>query len=165
MDTFDQMPSEGLCRIHMDPEQPVPGIGESGLVGELTDEAIDAFVGARRARSGSPLLLSELRQLGGAFGRPDPNGGALCQIEADFAMFSVGMPMSPEMGEASRPTGQLGEAMQPWRRRAPTSTSPRHPATSTRSCRPRSASAWQVKRRLGPGSLVVANHAVALGQV
>ena len=25
MDTFDQMPAAGLCRIHMDPENPVPG--------------------------------------------------------------------------------------------------------------------------------------------
>ncbi len=25
MDTFAQVPAEQLCRIHMDPEQPVPG--------------------------------------------------------------------------------------------------------------------------------------------
>ena len=28
MDTFGQMPAAGLCRIHMDPENPVPGVGE-----------------------------------------------------------------------------------------------------------------------------------------
>ena len=28
MDTFAQMPAAGLSQIHMDPEQPVPGIGD-----------------------------------------------------------------------------------------------------------------------------------------
>ena len=28
MDTFEWMPAAGLCRIHMDPENPVPGVGE-----------------------------------------------------------------------------------------------------------------------------------------
>ena len=77
MDTYDWMPTAGLSRIHMDPENPVPGIGEGGLVGELTDQAIDAFVGVAGPESGSPLLLSELRRLGGAFGRPAENAGAL----------------------------------------------------------------------------------------
>jgi len=70
MDTFEWMPTAGLSRIHMDPENPVPGIGEGGLIAELPDEAIDAFVGVVGPDSGSPLLLSELRHLGGALGRP-----------------------------------------------------------------------------------------------
>ena len=100
MDTFEWMPTAGLSRIHMDPENPVPGIGEGGLVGELSDEAIDAFVGLAGPDSGSPLLLSELRHLGGALGRPAEDGGALSHLDAGYAMYSVGMPMTPELGEA-----------------------------------------------------------------
>ena len=44
IDSFDQIPAAGLCRIHMDPEQPVPGLGHHALIGELRDEAIEAFV-------------------------------------------------------------------------------------------------------------------------
>ena len=84
MDTFEWMPTAGLSRIHMDPENPVPGLGEGGLVGELSDEAIDAFVGLAGPDSGSPLLLSELRQLGGAMGRPAEGGGALSHLDAGF---------------------------------------------------------------------------------
>src|SRR6185312_4401162 len=82
MDTFEWMPAAGLSRIHMDPESPVPGIGEGGLVGELSDEAIDAFVDVAGPDSGSPMLLSELRHLGGALGRPAENGGALSHLDA-----------------------------------------------------------------------------------
>ena len=100
MDTYEWMPAAGLSRIHMDPEQPVPGIGEGNPVTELTDDAIDAFVSVAGPESGSPLLLSEVRQLGGAFGRPAENAGALSHIDAGFVMYSVGMPMTPELGEA-----------------------------------------------------------------
>ena len=101
MDTFEWMPTAGLSRIHMDPEK--PGARRSATassLGELTDEAIDAWVGIVGPESGSPLLLSELRHLGGALGRPAEDGGALSHLDAGFAMYSVGMPMTPELGEA-----------------------------------------------------------------
>ena len=44
MDTFDQIPAAGLCRIHMDPEQPGARLGHHAPSRELPDEAIDAFV-------------------------------------------------------------------------------------------------------------------------
>ncbi|MGE5283323.1 MAG: FAD-binding oxidoreductase [Chloroflexota bacterium] len=115
MDSFAQMPTAGLSRIHMDPESPVPAIGDGMLIGELSDEAIDAWVAATGPGSGSPLLLSELRHLGAAAGRPAENAGALSHLDADYAMYSVGMPMTPELGEAiPRHLGALGEAMAPW---------------------------------------------------
>ena len=50
--------------------------------------------------SGSPLLMAELRQLGGAVARPAEDGGALSHLDSDWAMYAVGMPMTPELGEA-----------------------------------------------------------------
>ena len=115
MDTWGQIPAEGLCRIHMDPENPVPGLGEGH------DDPRASRRGDRRLRrvagpgSGSPMLLSELRQLGGALGRPDPDGGALTHLETDFVMYSVGMPMTPELGEAiPQHLKKIEETMQPW---------------------------------------------------
>ncbi len=143
MDTWTQIPVEGLCRIHMDPENPVPGLGEGMTIRELPDEAIDAFAGLAGPGSGSPMLLSELRSLGGALGRPDPDGGALTHLETDFVMYSVGMPMTPELGEAIPPTcRRSSRRCSPGPVRAPTSTSPSAPATPTRSSPPRSALAW-----------------------
>jgi hypothetical protein len=114
IDTFGQIPAEGLCRIHMDPEQPVPGRGHHRVLGELPDEAIATFCELADPE-GSPLLLTEIRQLGGALSRADEGGGALTHLDADFVMFGIGMPMTPELGTAiEERLDRLDEAMAPW---------------------------------------------------
>jgi hypothetical protein len=163
MDTYGWMPSVGLSRIHMDPENPVPGMGEGGLVGELTDEAIDAFVGLAGPESGSPLLLSELRRLGGAFGRPAANSGALSHLDADYVMYSVGVVMGPEAAAAiSAHLEKIGETMKPFSAEggyfnfteAPCEVDAILPADVCDRLR-------EVKRKWDPEDRIVANHAVA----
>lgn len=102
MDTFATIPVERLSSLHMDPEHPVPGAGDGMLLADFPDEAIDAMVDAAGAGSGSPLISVEVRHLGGALGRAERGSGALATIEADFAMFAVGIAMTPEMGAAVR---------------------------------------------------------------
>jgi FAD binding domain len=115
MNTFDQVPPAALCRIHMDPEQPVPGLGHHRVLRELPDEAIETFASLSGADSGTPLLLTEIRHMGGALSRPDQQGGALSHLDAQFAMFGIGMPMTPELGEAIEAHhDRLHEAMEPW---------------------------------------------------
>jgi hypothetical protein len=116
IDTFAQVPAEALSKIHMDPEQPVPGLGHHALISELPDEAIDAFVGAVGADAGSPLLLAELRHVGGALGRSGESPGALAKLDAEFLMFGIGMPMTPELGQAiDGYLDHLDETMAPWK--------------------------------------------------
>lgn len=163
MDTFDQMPTAGLSQIHMDPENPVPGIGEGKLIAELPDAAIDAFAAMAGPDSGSPLLLSELRQLGGALGRPAEGAGALSHLDAGFVMYSVGMPITPELGEAIPAHIQhLDEAMSPWGADGSYFNFTERPCDvdailPTEVC----AQLADVKRQWDPESRIVANHAVA----
>src|SRR5579885_78918 len=44
MDTFQPMPMPALSHLHMDPEHPVPGTGDGGMLEDMTDAAIDVFV-------------------------------------------------------------------------------------------------------------------------
>jgi hypothetical protein len=164
MDTLEWMPAAGLSRIHMDPESPVPGIGEGGLLAELSDEAIDAFVGLAGPGSGSPLLLTEIRHLGGALGRPAADDGALSHLDAGHVMYSVGMPMSPELGEAiPRHLEKIGETMKPWSAEgsyfnfteAPCDVEAILPTDVCDRLR-------DVKRKWDPESRIVANHAISL---
>jgi len=164
MDIFEQMPTAGLSHIHMDPENPVPGIGNGSLVEALPDEAIEAFTAAAGPDSGSPLLLSELRHLGGALGRPAENGGALSHLNAGFVMYSVGMPMTPELGEAIRGhLTHLEETMSPW-------AAGRYFNFTERPCDVDAilpaevcTRLAEVKRRYDPESRIVANHTVSVG--
>jgi hypothetical protein len=167
MDTFAWMPAAGLCRIHMDPENPVPGIGEGGTIRELSDEAIDAFVSVAGPGSGSPLLLSELRHLGGALGRPDESGGALSHLDAGFAMYSVGMPMTPKLGEAiPAHLAKIAETMRPWRADGGYYNFSEAPCDVDAILPPDvCARLGEVKRKWDPDSRIVANHAVSLGEV
>jgi hypothetical protein len=166
MDTFAWMPTAGLSRIHMDPENPVPGIGEGMTLGELSDETIDAFASIAGPGSGSPLLLSELRHLGGALGRPAEDGGALSHLDAGFAMYSVGLPMTPELGEAiPAHLKKIDETMGPWRADGRYYNFTEGPCDVDSILPPEVCTRLgEVKRKWDPGGRVVANHTVSLGE-
>ena len=65
LDTWGPASPAALSRLHMDPEQPVPVAGDSSLLGEIDAAGLDAFAAAVQP----PLLLGELRHLGGALSR------------------------------------------------------------------------------------------------
>jgi FAD/FMN-containing dehydrogenase len=96
MDTFATIPVEQLQELHMDPPAPVPGHGDGMLLNHLPAYAIDQLVAVAGAESGSPLISVEVRHLGGALARKSPDHGALGSIDADFALFAVGMTPTPE---------------------------------------------------------------------
>jgi FAD/FMN-containing dehydrogenase len=112
IDTFEMRPPVGLAELHMDPPEPVPYVSNSILAGELSPKALDEFVATTGPGSGSPLVSVELRHLGGALGRTAPHHGAVSTLPGNFAMFAVGMAMTPEMGQlmqgfADRAAGAL----------------------------------------------------------
>jgi hypothetical protein len=164
IDSFAQMPTADLSHIHMDPENPVPGIGDGMTLRELSDEAIDAWVEVAGVDSGSPLLLSEIRHLGGALGRPAESSGALEKLDAEWVTYSVGMPMTPELAEAiAAHIDRIEEAMAPWGADGAYfnfSDRPKHvdhilPADVC-------ARLGEVKGRWDPDNRIVANHALEL---
>jgi FAD/FMN-containing dehydrogenase len=164
MSTFDQVPPAALCRIHMDPEQPVPGLGHHRVLRELPNEAIDAFASMAGPDSGTPLLLTEIRQMGGALSRPAEDGGALSHLDAQFAMLGIGLPMTPELGEAiDGHLDALHEAMGPWAadggyfnfaERACDADAILPPEVCARLA--------EVKRRYDPDGRILGSHAVSL---
>ena len=115
IDTVATIPAAALQHVHMDPEHPVPGMGDGMLLDELPAAGIDALVAAAGPGSGSPLLSVEVRQLGGALAKPAAGGGAVSHLDADFVMFGVGIAMSPEQGAAvTAHVGVVREALAPW---------------------------------------------------
>jgi len=167
MDTFAQIPAPGLTRIAMDPEPPVPGLGHHRVLNELPDDAIDAFVAVAGPESGSPLLVAELRHLGGALARPAENGGAMDKLDGDFVMLAIGMPMAPEMQEPiTARLDTLADAMNPWAAEGgyfnyaerPCAVDAILPADTC-------ARLADVKRQWDPDDRIVANHAVSLAAV
>jgi hypothetical protein len=165
MDNFDQIPAARLCRIHMDPEQPVPGLTAHAPIGELSDEAIDAFVAnGPGPETGSTLLLAELRHLGGALARRTESAGALDKLDFPFVMSAVGALMAPDAGETvPRDLARIEAAMAPFRADggyfnfvdSPCGVDAILPGETC-------ARLAEVKRQWDPDGTIVANHAVAL---
>jgi len=113
-DTIATVPMPALSHLHMDPEHPVPGFGDGMMIAELPAQAIDAFV-ATAGGAESPLLTVELRQLGGALGRPHPAHGALSCIEAHYSLFAAGMVPTPQFEAPVRAHVQaVHAALEPW---------------------------------------------------
>lgn len=164
MNSFDQVPAQALCRIHMDPEQPVPGLGHHRVLRELPDEAIDAFVGLGGPESGTPLLLTEIRQMGGALKQPDPNGGALTHLDVDWVMLGIGLPMTPELGEAIEGhLDRFDDVMEPWAGDGGYFNFAERPCDTNEILSPDVCNRLaEVKRHWDPDDRILGNHAVSL---
>ena len=98
IDTFARVPAAALTRLHMDPEGPTPGVSDSTMLAELPESAIETFLALTGPGSGSTLLAAELRQLGGALGRPAEGAGALPMLNGRFVLFGVAIAATPELG-------------------------------------------------------------------
>ncbi|ALG10821.1 FAD-binding oxidoreductase [Kibdelosporangium phytohabitans] len=109
-DTWRETGPEAVLATHMDPPNPVRAFGDHML---LSDVDVDAFV--RLAGAGSPLLSAELRQLGGAVGRPHPEGGALDHVAEPFVYQCVGSAADPEAAATGkRRAGLIRSELAPW---------------------------------------------------
>jgi hypothetical protein len=159
-DTLDVIPVQALGHLHMDPDRPVPFVGDGLLLEQLPAAAVDKL--ARMAGTGSPLLSVEIRQLGGELVRPAPDGGARSAIDAPYALFALGMAPTADAGHAvGAYVEHLIKGMDPWR--APEmylnfAESRRDPTTlwgedAYRRLR-------QIKARVDPDDLIRSNHPI-----
>jgi FAD binding domain len=164
LDTFGQVPAPALSRIAMDPEPPVPGLGHGGVVNELPDEAIDAFYEVSGPDSGSPLLLAELRHIGGALARPADNGGALDKLDGEFVLLGIGMLMDPAMKEPiTAQLDKLTDAMKPWSAERGYYNYAERPCNVDALLPPDTCERLaHVKRSWDPDDLILANHSIPL---
>jgi FAD/FMN-containing dehydrogenase len=114
-DSVARVPAPSLIRLHLEPEGPMPAYASSTLVGGLPDAAIAAVLDTVGPGSGTLLAVAEIRQLGGALGRPDPAGGALSYLDGAFLALGVGFEGGPGDWPAQRASAAafLG-ALEPW---------------------------------------------------
>ena len=115
INTVATIPAAQLARLHMDPEGPVPGSGHGMLLNDLPAAAITALLATAGPKTSSPLLSVEFRHLGAALSEATPRAGALASIDATYAMYAVGMAISPEVKQAINDRiDLLCEALAPW---------------------------------------------------
>ncbi|GIF00679.1 FAD-binding oxidoreductase [Paractinoplanes rishiriensis] len=109
IDAVQTIPYPAIGMVHADPVDPLPAYEETDLLRELPAEAVDALLAVAGPEAGSPQVIVEVRQLGGALATaPD---SALCHRDAAFTLITIGVPMIegvPQHAAAVR------AAMGPW---------------------------------------------------
>jgi FAD/FMN-containing dehydrogenase len=100
MDTFGVMPYEAMDMISMDPVDPLGAYGHSEMLRDLSQETRESLVKLAGAESNSPLIMLELRQLGGALSRPPADLNPMGRSDARFILNGIGATFGPEMAQA-----------------------------------------------------------------
>lgn len=113
MDTFGVMPSTMMDMISMDPVEPMGAYGHSEMLRELSPEAIETLLEVSGADS--PLIMLELRQLGGALSRPPADLNPMGRSNCKFILNGIGATFSPEMAQAVQAhLAYVAEAVKPY---------------------------------------------------
>jgi hypothetical protein len=163
IDTFATIPVQELKHLHMDPEHPVPGAGDGMLLADFDDEGVDALVRSAGPGVESPLLSVEVRHLGGALARSDERHGAVATMRGGYALFAVGVPMTPELGAAIHAQlPKLMGALEPWQANAAYLNFAEQPVDPARFYSPEDyARLRRVKSEVDPTHLFRGNHAIS----
>jgi FAD/FMN-containing dehydrogenase len=99
MHNVRELPYTEADSIHQDPEQPLPVRESSVLLDALTPEAVAALLSVAGPGSDCPLLMVELRQLGGALARAPRGGDAVGIRGAGYCVLFLGV-LFPEVAAA-----------------------------------------------------------------
>ncbi len=114
LEALGERPVTALDLVHQDPPVPVPVHERGCLLDQLTPGTIDAVVREASA-PGSPLMLAEIRQLGGAIARDPATPNAVPGRAAPFVMFALALDIPPLAGAGPRAVAALLDAVRPWR--------------------------------------------------
>jgi FAD/FMN-containing dehydrogenase len=93
LDTFAVMAPARLDTVSSDPVDPIGAHQHSELIADLTPETIDTLV---ELGSASPLVMLELRRLGGALSGPPDGPSPLGRSPARYSLNAVGVTPTPE---------------------------------------------------------------------
>ena len=100
MDLMRPITPGELGGVAAEPTDPMPGLEHSALLTGLDDETIDALVAAVGDPRTCPLMLVQIRGLGGAFATGSPGDGAVRPVPEPFQLFALGVPAVPELAAA-----------------------------------------------------------------
>ena len=97
--------------VHADPVDPMPAHEVALLLEQFDGDTAAVFLAHLGQGSGSPQVMAEVRQLGGAYSRPGKHASAFDHRDAGFAVLLVGMPDVP--GTVDHAHAALA-ALRPW---------------------------------------------------
>lgn len=114
MDTAGPMDYLAVGSIHMDPEDPVPIMANGTLLSAFPDALADELLRQVGPGSDTPLLMTEIRLMGGALATEPEVEDAVSGRAAQFHLFSVGLDVPPDADAAAAALERLDTAVEPY---------------------------------------------------
>ena len=112
MDSMRPLRPSEIGEVAEEPTDPMPALEHSMLLTGLDDAAIDSLLAVVGDPRTSPLMMTQIRGLGGAFAEGNPADGAVRPVPEPFMLLSVGIPAVPELARAiPQAFGTLDRAM------------------------------------------------------
>jgi FAD/FMN-containing dehydrogenase len=114
IDDVAEMPFTAMAGIHADPVDPLPTYEVSAELAAFPQEAAEALLAAAGPEADIPVLMVEVRQLGGALAREPQSPSAVEHRDAGFQLFAAAVG-APGMKEDFRPALEaVTGALNPW---------------------------------------------------
>ena len=107
-------PAAAIGSVHQDPTEPMPARDDSLRLRELTPAAVDTLLAAADPGVETPLIMAEVRLMGGALSRVGEHDSAVGGRDSAFNVCVIG-PYPPPLREAvAAASAQVLGALQPW---------------------------------------------------
>ena len=97
LDDADLKPYLAVDSVHADPVDPMPVVDPAMLLTEFTDVTAKRLLDVAGYDSGSPQIMVEVRQLGGAYAREAEHPNAFSHRSAGFSVLAVGIAEDPRV--------------------------------------------------------------------
>lgn len=111
LDDAARKPYVAVDSVHADPVDPMPVHDRAMLLADLTDEAVERLLALAGPGSGSPQIVVEVRQLGGAYARAGAHPSAFAHRHAAYSVFVAGIAVDPVVAPHA---AELLAALTPW---------------------------------------------------
>jgi FAD/FMN-containing dehydrogenase len=104
-----------LANLWNAPTTPLPSLIRCEQLISLPDQAIGELLRLAGSDAGSPIMLAQLRHLGGALAHDPPGGGAIGHCDAAYQLELLGMAPTPQADKKLRDhQNAVTSALAPW---------------------------------------------------
>jgi len=114
MDDINVKPYVAMGRIYNEPTDPLPLLQDQVLLDELPRDALGAILDAAGPNSESPLLVVEVRRLGGVLAQSPEHASAFSNRAAPYSFTAIGVPPTPARAVVESVLRDTLAAVAPW---------------------------------------------------
>ncbi|MGN6300899.1 MAG: FAD-binding oxidoreductase [Angustibacter sp.] len=118
VDDVVERPSTDADAVHRDPVDPSPSWELGAGLASLDRDAVDALLAVAGPSARLPLVVVELRLMGGAMSREPAPAGAVAGRDTAFSLMTIGPDVPPLREVVPAAARAVHDALAPWRSRS-----------------------------------------------